>query len=184
LVSCFATTTNVSTQSVKDISVYKVVDSPPRQFPLKICVEHRFSPEQQEAIYQALLDWRNFSDNKISYAIQFGWHPEKPFSEYNYYNYPCITVWKRAWNDVGIFDILMKTSFVAHGFAIDNFIVVVDRDDLSYWTTYSIFKHEFGHTLGMQHIKSKFPALMNLDANRGSFSEYDKIMFCHIYSCQ
>jgi predicted Zn-dependent protease len=166
---------------VNDIAEYEIIE-PARQFPLELCVQD-FDKTQQDAIKKALSDWNKFSNSIVTYNVQFDCDLQVPFTSLYYCDYDKITVWRKDWNDPSIFDLQMKYSLVADGFSIDNFIVIVDVGNLDYNYTYTIFAHEFGHTLGMEHIKIKYPALMNVTGNNGSFTGYDKVMFCYIYDC-
>jgi hypothetical protein len=165
-----------------DISEYPITKSP-QTFPLNIYVSKDFNNIQRDAIIDASNDWQTFSNGIIKINLVFDWDYNVPFKiNYFIHEHPYITIWKKQWNDPDLFDLQLRTSFVATGFSLGNIIILVNRDDLDYRNTYVIFAHELGHTLGLEHIKPKYPALMNLHT-KGYFSKYDKLMFCEIYNC-
>jgi len=172
---------NTNTVTVQDISLHELTEKP-RNFPIEIYVANEFNQKQKENIKKSLKKWNEFSNGKVTYKITFDWKPKRSFDiEYYTTSYPKITVWRKKWNDPAIFRLQLQYSLVADGFSIKNMIVIVDHDDLDDNKFYTIFTHEFGHTLGLEHIKLEYPALMNVNGNKGRFSKYDKIMFQKLY---
>jgi len=169
--------------TLEEIALYEITEEP-RTFPIDILVTNEFSERDKKAIKKALEDWTKFSNGIIQYNITYDWVPTDTFSEYRWADSYPITVWKKQWDDPVMLDMLMKYSLIADGFSVGNLIVIIEIDDRSYRDMYIIFKHEFGHTLGMEHIKPQYPSLMNIGSNQGVLSRYDRIMFCSIYSCK
>ena len=170
--------------TLEEISLYEITETP-RNFPIDILVTNEFNETQKKAVKDALKDWKKFTNNIVTYNVTYDWIPAEKFNENIYENNYPITVWKKKWNDPSILNLQMKHSLVADGFSIGNFMIIVEvPENIEYRETYIVFKHEFGHTLGMEHIKDNYPALMNIGANQGSLSKYDMIMFCSMYKCK
>jgi len=182
--SAFCKSNNETNLTIDDITLYDITDEP-RTFPIDILVSNELNSEKNEAVAQALNDWQKFSNGLITFNVTYNWVPTEPFSEYVHNEKYPITVWYKKNDDPILFQLQMRYSFVATGFSDGNYIVMVEHADcMSYRDAYVIFKHEFGHVIGMEHIKKEYPALMNLKANKGALSKYDDIMLCGIYDCK
>jgi len=156
----------------------------PTEFPLDIRVTTEFNQNENIIINKALRSWKQ-EFPIITYQTQYNWEPKEKFSRFIYKDKPYISVWKKNKLDPSILDLQLHYSLIADGFSLGDFIIIVE-DASTYLTKnkfYTIIKHELGHTLGLNHIENKYPALMNSGGNGGVITEYDRIVFCVLYNC-
>lgn len=146
--------------------------------------EGEFTEKEVLVIRRALYDWQKFSNNKVSFILNENWQPIQCFSPDFYETYEKNTVWMKTGDEEGVAKLFLKYSISAEGFAVGNFIVIINQfETITENKLYMIMKHEIGHKLGFEHIKKEYPALMNIGGNNGKFTDYDKIMFCELYDC-
>lgn len=171
--------------SAQEISLYPL-DRPIPMMPIEFnLASGEFSEKEVAIIRSALTNWENFSSNKVSFILNESWEPVQEFNQSFYETYPINTIWMKTGDENEIAKMFLKYSITADGFAVGNFIVIINQfQKMTEQRLYMIMMHEIGHKLGMEHIKNDYPALMNLGGNNGKFSIYDKIMFCELYKCQ
>jgi len=152
------------------------------EFPINIKVTNEFNRHENIIIGKALDDWVDFSNGWISYNITYNWEPSIPFSNNVYKTNEFITVWKKHQYDEDILQLQVHFSMIANGFCLGAYVIIVNDVELTDRKLYNIFKHEFGHILGLSHIQGG-KALMAPNGGGGIFTEYDLIYFCQLYDC-
>jgi len=170
--------------TVNDVTNLRTIERP-IEFPLNIFVTNEFTEDENIIIDKALRDWEaKFSI--ITYNVVYNWEPAEKFSRFIYKDKEYISVWKKSEYDSSIIDLQVRYSIIADGFSIGDFIIIVEDDGIKLTSNklYTVFKHEFGHTLGLNHIENEYPALMNGGGNNGIITRYDKFVFCSLYNCK
>jgi hypothetical protein len=171
------------TIAAPDMVMYPL-ERTPTTFPLKLYVNDEFSDKQIEIMQQAANDWNKFSDGLVVIELVKNFEPPTYFSENFYKNYEKHTIWMKTGNEEEVARLFIKYSIVGDGFNIGNFIVVVNPfNKLDDNTLRTIFSHEIGHALALEHIKPQYEALMNPGGNQGRFTKNDAIVFCYLYKC-
>lgn len=169
--------------SVKDIVLYPIKKQPV-EFPLELYVTDQYTPAEVKSLDKACSEWKKATDGVASFNIYYPWDPPENFSEYVFLDYPKRTIWKGRTIDPNVTELIMKHGFF-DGVQKGNFILVLDDfGDISYNKLHIILKHELGHMIGLEHLRTEYMGLMHIGANQGIITKYDMIQFCSLYSCR
>ena len=161
------------------------MDRPVPSIPLDLYVTDEFSEHQINILQKSADDWNKFSNGIIKINLIKDFVPPTFFSEDFYRNYSKHTIWMKTGNEEEVAKLFLEYSICGDGFSIGSFIVVINPfDKLEDNTLYTIFSHEIGHTLSLEHVKPEYKALMNPGGNFGQFTNNDKIVFCFRYQCK
>lgn len=164
--------------SVKDITLYPI-EKEPRQFPVDVYVVNTFTLEQKELISKSMKLWNTVTKGKVVTNLIFDYEPERPFTRDNYEFYSKNTIWKFRHDDPVILPLQLRHGFF-DGVCIGNFILYSESEsNKDYFNI--ILLHEFGHFLGLEHLKDEYKGLMHIGGNKGQFTRYDLIQFDSIY---
>lgn len=157
----------------------------PLKFPVDFYITTTFNKNQYWIIDQSIDYWKDVTSGIVQTNLIKNWEPPQKFSDDFYRHYPYKTVWLLN-KDSNIVQEMFKEHGGFKGISYGNYIIIVDEpgsDILSPFQLFVVFTHEFGHQLGLQHIKGKYKALMNTTCNGGSITKWDMIQFCSLYNC-
>ncbi len=167
-----------------DIVLYPL-DRPTLRFPIELNLEKEaFTSQQLEIINNCTKVWKEKSNNVVDIRVNQNWKAPYAFSKNNYKDFGAKTIWLKDPNDIEVAKLELETSVNANGIAIGDFILIVKDSSLDGNKFYTIVLHELGHMVGLEHVKSQYPALMNLGANNGVITNYDLITLCYRYNCK
>jgi len=154
----------------------------PTTFPKKIYIADVFSFSQLKEMDKALLDWNVKTKGVAQLELVKNWTAPQDFNPIYYEYYKDVTVWKRDVNSIEVANLVVEHSFFS-GLGKGNLIIIYNDIDYDDKTVGNIFKHEVGHIMGLGHLKSNYPGLMDIGGNQGLITKYDLILFCNLYSC-
>jgi hypothetical protein len=166
------------------IIIPTIVDGP-LSFPTDFYITTTFNEEQFSIIEQSIEYWENITTNIVQTNLVQNWEPPQEFDHNFYRYYPYKTAWLLK-RDSDAIQNMFETHGGFRGISYGNYIIIVDdpgTDTITNLQLFIVFSHEFGHQLGMQHIKKKYGALMNSSCHDGKATKWDLIQFCHLYDC-
>jgi len=168
----------------KPINVDEILEYPLERHPLIFpCMLHchGFDEYWNDRLQDAINIWYKATDKRIIFGCQIFEAKQRFDLDTARDGHPSIWVMKK--DDPALVRLLTQYSMVAGGYCVGNVIVIVDEEDEDQTEEYhtTVLLHELGHLLGMEHIKPKYPALMNLGANKGQITKYDLAVLDSIY---
>ena len=175
------------TPKVEEMVMYPL-NRPIVTFPFEInVVDGDFNITQQKVLESVANSWKTKTKDLIDIKFNFNWKAPLPFSESNYIQYGQKTIWLRDSSDPEILRLQLKTSLNADGISKGDFIIIMnDFDSVKQDNNklFTIVMHELGHQIGLEHIRSQYPALMNINGNDGIITDNDLLVLCFRYNCK
>jgi hypothetical protein len=172
------------TPKANDIVLYPF-DRPTLEFPIDLYLTKSVESDQVKIITKAIAAWNKQTKNGCEVNLISNWEPPTEFNVSFYETYKYKTVWFLPITNDEVAKLFLTNRFF-DGVAIGNFILIssdgkaADDDDFFYVA----FKHEFGHMMGLQHLKPEYSGIMDLGGNNGNITRYDLIQFCYLYPCK
>ncbi len=173
------------TVKAEDIVLYPM-DRGTVEFPLEInIVDGDFNESQFATLQKAATTWSQATKGLVNIKLNKNYNPPMLFSSSNYENFGKKTMWKRSGaTDNEVVKLQLKYSICADAVSVGDFIMILDDfNNLSNDKLYIVALHEWGHQLGLEHVKPQYPALMNIGGNNGEITKYDNLCLCSLYKC-
>lgn len=168
--------------TVTDITMYPL-DRGTVSFPLDFyVVKSNFTNNQFNILNKAAKEIETIL--KIPKINLIPYDPPTNFSEETYLIFDRKTFWKMSGLNEEVLKLQIKHGICASAVSKGDFILIFDDfGNLDDEYLFIAAKHEILHQLGMEHIYPQYPALMNVGANKGIITEFDKMQFCFLYKC-
>ena len=141
-----------------------------------------FTLEELEEMKIGAKDWYDKTNGMVKIELIPHWVPPSDFDPYVYKDFRIRTVWKIHYEDE-ITKELYEIYDPFCGLSWGQTVIMVDSPICNYWR--STFTHELGHQFGLHHIKTKYPAIMNVHIMDGGkqITKFDLLQFCMLYGC-
>lgn len=191
LQSCIKTQTE---SLVKEMIIPTNVSGERLPFPTTYFVPPEFNDIEFQLMEEGIDEWNKATNGIVKINLQ-RWTPKTEFTPEYYCYYKEKTIWKKYSTDEITKQIFYhmrtdtcrtkknKNSKFA-GLSCGNYILLIEDylpTDIRFKT---VFKHELGHQLSLEHTKDNYPSIMSRDAGSNKITKWDILQFCSIYSCR
>ncbi len=166
---------------INNVVMYELDKSKAVVFPMDLYVpENEFKDNEIAILEKATNDWYAATKGVVNIKLVKNAKMPTFFSMDNYKDYPKKTIWKRNANSEEAVKHFIRHSINGNGFTIGNYILIIE-DGLNDNTMYITFKHELSHSIGCEHVRNEYPALMNVGGNSGIITRWDLFVIDTLY---